>query len=109
MRGKPLQMECKNIRSGKVGKFGWRVEIQKTRNQIGGGPARGYRVDEFDILAACLFNQSGQWSHLYSTAANLKRRPLHPDYLVIMQKVPKSASGHWQANLEDAIGEVLGP
>jgi hypothetical protein len=109
VRGKELQMECKNIRSGKVGPFGWRVEIQKTRSQIGGGPARGYRADEFDILAACLFNQSGNWSYLYSAAINLDRRPLHPDYLVIMQKVPATASGHWRANFEDAINEVIGP
>lgn len=109
VRGRDLQMECKNIRSGRVGRSGWRVEIQKTRNQIGGGPARGYRADEFDILAACLFNQSGQWSYLFTSAVNLERRPQHPDYLVIMQKVPMTAQGHWHANLEDALADILGP
>src|SRR5262245_56627169 len=62
-----LQMECKNVRSG-TERFidAYKVEIQKTRNHIGGGPARGYKLDEFDILAACLFNQSGIWEYLYT-------------------------------------------
>ena len=101
-------MECKNVRSGKVSKSGWRIEIQKTRNQVGGGPTRGYRADEFDILAACLFNQSGQWKYLFALGEHLERRPEHPDYLVIMQKVPDTFTGHWHENLEVAIGDVLG-
>lgn len=105
--GKTLQMECKNIRSGRVSRSGWRIEIQKTRNQIGGGPARGYRADEFDILAACLFNQSGQWKYLFCLSENLERRPEHPDYLVIMQKVPERAAGHWHEDLEKAIANAL--
>jgi hypothetical protein len=107
--GRSLQMECKNIRSGRVSRSGWRVEIQKTRNQIGGGPARGYKADEFDILAACLFNQSGQWSFLFAAAANLERRLLHQDYLVIMQKVPMTGQGYWHEQLQSALTEVLGP
>src|SRR5205085_6128000 len=59
-----LRVECKNIRSPsrkpkteprKPRKTppvppAWRVEIQKTRNQLTGGPARGYKIDEFEIL-----------------------------------------------------------
>src|SRR5437879_4035503 len=61
-KGVALEAECKNVRSGTT-RFAdaYKVEIQKTRSRIGGGPKRGYRVDEFQILAACLFNQTGRW------------------------------------------------
>jgi hypothetical protein len=66
-QGRHLQIECKNVRSGDaVFKDAYKVEIQKTRSQIGGGPSRGYKADEFDVLAACLFNQTGQWAYLFS-------------------------------------------
>lgn len=40
-RGRELQIECKNVRSGDaVFKDGFKVEIQKPHNQIGGGPAQ---------------------------------------------------------------------
>ena len=110
VRGRDLQMECKNVRSGTaVFRDGYKVEIQKTRSQIGGGPARGYKADEFDVLAACLFNQIGAWKYLFCSTKNLVRRPTHPDYLVIMQKVPYTAHGHWHERIEDAIADVLGP
>lgn len=110
IRGRQLQMECKNVRSGDAAfRNAFKVEIQKTRNQIGGGPTRGYKADEFDILAACLFNQTGEWKYLYCSTSNLERRPQHPDYLVIMQKVPYQAQDDWRAHLEEAIGDVLGP
>jgi len=109
--GKTHKIECKNIRSGDAifrdGNF--KVEIQKTRNAIAGGPSRGYKFDEFDILAACLFNQTGEWKFLFCSTVNLERQPKHPDYLVIFQKVPPTASGHWRENLEDAIGDSIGP
>jgi hypothetical protein len=110
VRGRELQVECKNIRSGnEVFPDGYKVEIQKTRSQIAGGPARGYKADEFDILAACLFNQTGQWKHLFCSTTNLARRPKHPDYLVVMQKVPYTALGPWHDKIEEAIADVLGP
>ena len=70
-----------------------RSKIQKTRNQMGGGPdprLQGRRILTF--LAACLFNQTGKWKYLFSSTINLQRQPKHPDYLVIMQKVPISGS-----------------
>ena len=75
----------------------------------GRGFTTASKADEFDIVAACLFNQTGQWSYLFSSTTNLQRRTKHPDYLVVMQKVPYLAQGHWHERLEDAIADVLGP
>jgi len=122
-KGAELRVECKNIRSpiktkpGATGKArkappvppAWRVEIQKTRNQLTGGPARGYKADEFEILAACLFNQNGRWDYLYIPTVSLVRRPLHPDYLQIMQPVPQTAQDPWKGTIEEVLREMVGP
>jgi hypothetical protein len=123
-RGTDLRVECKNIRSparqraaattprrrrAPAAPPAWKVEIQKTRNQLTGGPARGYKADEFEILAACLFYQNGRWEYLFSPTASLVRRPAHPDYLEIMQPVPPSAQGHWKAAIEEVLRGMLGP
>ena len=92
IKGRTIVMKCKNVRSGtspkKIGK-NYRVEVQKTRNQlVGDQKLRGYPIDEFEILAVCLFNQTGQWKYLFVRSSQLERRVEHPDYLVIMQTVP---------------------
>jgi len=107
-RGRSLQMECKNVRGGReTYRDSYKVELQKTRNKIGGGPSRGYRADEFDLLAACTFNQSGKWEYLFIATTNLTMRPDWPDYLMIFQKVPHAAEGNWKATLEDVLSAML--
>ena len=110
LRGCTFRMECKNIRSGKMPKKigdNYRVEVQKTRNQLTGGPARGYKVDEFEILAVCLFNQTGQWEYLFVMSSQLERRVEHPDYLVIMQTVPPSPRGVWKGTLPEILNDLV--
>jgi hypothetical protein len=110
VRGRTIVMECKNIRSGKMPKKigdNYRVEVQKTRNQLTGGPARGYKVDEFEILAVCLFNQTGRWEYLFVMSSQLERRVEHPDYLVIMQTVPPSPGGVWKGTLPEILNDLV--
>jgi len=109
IRGRTIRMECKNVRSGESPKSyqgDFRVEIQKTRNQLTGGPARGYRVDEFEVLAACLFNQAGTWDYVFIEASRLARRAAFPDYLVIMQPVPPRPRGVWKGTLAEVLNEL---
>lgn len=109
VQGRTFQLECKNVRSGKNPKNigeNYRVEIQKTRNAVGGGPSRGYRIDEFDILAACLFNQGGAWNYLFVRPEYLARRPNHPDYLEIMQTVPTSPERVWKGTVAEILREL---
>ena len=90
MRGKPLPV-ARAIR-GEDERYrdpeAYKVELQKTRNSKDGTPTRGYRIDEFDILAACLFNQTHEWEYLYVATHRLALRPNMADFLVIMQRVP---------------------
>ena len=107
--GRTIRMECKNVRSGESPKsYGedFRVEIQKTRNQLTGGPARGYKVDEFEVLAACLFNQAATWDYVFVEAGRLARRAKFPDYLTIMQPVPPRPRGVWKGTLAEVLSEL---
>ncbi|MCK6554065.1 hypothetical protein L6Q96_05705 [Candidatus Binatia bacterium] len=106
-----LRVECKNVRSGAEGRYrnaeGYKVELQKTRNSKDGTPTRGYRIGEFDILAACLFNQTHQWEYLYVATGALQRRANMADILVIMQRVPPGPEGPWRPDIEAAIHDAL--
>jgi hypothetical protein len=118
-----VRVECKNVRSpirapktapkrqptSPAPAPAWRVEIQKTRNQLTGGPARGYKNDEFEILAVCLFNQNRKWEFLFIATAKLQTRPDFPDYLTIMQFVPPSPQGDWKATLEEVLVRIGSP
>lgn len=107
---RPLRLECKNVRSREVYKKptpAWKVELQRTRNSKDGTPTRGYRVNEFEILAVCLFNQTGEWQYLYAATKDLERRPDAPDLLTIMQRVPFDASGCWKESLRDVLPTLL--
>ena len=109
--GHTLRVECKNVRSGEDERYhdpeAYKVELQKTRNSKDGTPTRGYRIDEFDVLAACLFNQTHEWEYLYVATRRLHRRPNMADFLVIMQRVPLRPEGPWRADIEAAIRDAL--
>jgi hypothetical protein len=99
-----LRVECKNIRSN-----GYRVELQKTRNSRDGAPTRGYRIDEFDVLAVCLFNQTHEWQYLYTATRCLAQRANLPGYLVVMQRVPSEPGDFWRESVREAIEDALNP
>jgi hypothetical protein len=58
-----IRLEVKNVRSG-MGAL--RAETQKTRASRGDPMSRYYRVDQFDVLAACLYNRTAQWDYLFA-------------------------------------------
>jgi hypothetical protein len=120
IRDRTLRIECKNVRSPQTPKGGTRrrklrplaqpaaakVEIQRTRNSMDGTPTRAYRADEFDLLAACLFNATGRWDFLYVVTTDLRRREKLPDHLEIMQPVPLHADGPWVDDLEAVLNKA---
>ena len=110
-RRRRLSVQCKNVRSGeqyrtgeRKGKF--KVELQKTRGGTDvrtGEGTRYYRPDEFDIVAVCLFNQTGAWEFLYAMARDLARHRRHVDRLEVMHPVPPQASPPWSNDLLDVL------
>ncbi len=100
-QGQSLKIECKNIRSKELFRNppSYKVELQKTRNSKDGTNTRGYRVSEFDILAACLFNHTKCWEYLFICTPRLAVRPNEPTCLKIMQPVPFAAAAAWYSGL----------
>lgn len=94
-QGHPLKIECKNIRSGQLFRSppSYRIELQKTRNSKDGSNTRGYRRNEFDILAGCLFNHTKHWEYLFVCTSELEVRPNEAECLKIMHPVPFTEIG----------------
>lgn len=90
--GQKLRVECKNLRSDESFSVerGCKIEIQKTRGGLDkkGQKTRGYLADYFDLLAACTFNQTGEWRFRFIAARRLARRDDDPKVLKVMQPVP---------------------
>jgi hypothetical protein len=90
--GRKLRVECKNIRSDESYSIerGCKVEIQKTRGgrDKSGRKTRGYMSNYFDVLAACTFNQTGDWRFRFIAANRLACREDDPQILKTMQPVP---------------------
>jgi len=107
--GRTLRLECKNARSRELFRNpdAYKVELQKTRNSKDGTPTRGYRIDEFELLAVCLFNQTRQWQFLSIATRHLARRPNLPEFLVVMQRVPLGPEGFWRSTIQEAIRDAL--
>jgi hypothetical protein len=109
-----LTIECKNLRSDeKYADGSYKLETQKTRNQkVKEGQeeqeqkvkgTRFYRVTEFDVVAACLFNQTGRWEYLFARTADLKKHPKDPACLFTMQRVPPAPANPWKATLLEVL------
>lgn len=110
--GLTVVVECKNVRSPvsqksknprKATAAAIRVELQKTRNSKDGTNTRGYRCDEFDVIAVCLFNQTGRWEYVLAPISKLARRIKAPDFLEIYHPVPLTPSGHWGGDLLEVL------
>ena len=110
-RGRELKVECKNLRSPREMKkpVHPRVELQKTRNSKNPEePTRGYKVNEFDVLGACLFNHVGDWQYLFIATRHLAIRPnpMHR-FLQVMQPVPLQPEGFWRYDPLDAFKDTI--
>jgi transcriptional regulator with XRE-family HTH domain len=108
--GEEFVMECKNLRSGEEGIYkkspSYKVEIQKTRNSKDGTNTRSYRVDQFDLLAVCMFNQTSKWELFFIASKHLNRAK-GPGLLAIFQPVPIKPSAPWEKSLTAVLEEII--
>lgn len=115
-KGRRFRVECKNVRGrdavyrkGEYTGFP-KVELQKTRTGIDpktGKKTRGYNAAHFDVLAACLFNQTGQWEFLFIASSALNRRQDDPDLLEIFQPVPKTPREAWNSDIIPVLEAII--
>jgi hypothetical protein len=85
--GSQLRVECKNVSPTPYANGDLKVEVQKTRAARGDPASRLYRVDQFDVVAACLFSATGAWEFRYERTVALPRHPTFPDRLAPAQRV----------------------
>ncbi|MBI5000447.1 MAG: hypothetical protein HZB92_02825 [Euryarchaeota archaeon] len=99
--GKSYRLECKNVRNEmyQTPTPAYKVEIQRTRNSKDGTNTRSYRIDYFDILAICTFNQSKQWKFYFIHVSDLETVEGNTSLLKIMQRVPLTPQNQWTDNL----------
>lgn len=71
-------VECKNCSPRRYANGDIKVEVQKTRATQGDPAGRLYRLDQFDVVAACLFAPTGSGRH--------------PDRLAPLQRVTEDGS-----------------
>ncbi|MEK6608073.1 MAG: hypothetical protein AABZ30_10465 [Myxococcota bacterium] len=106
-----LVVECKNVRSGDghAGDNWATVELQKTRGGLDaqGRKTRGYRVGHFDILGACLFNQTGKWAFRFVQAQHLARRPDDAEVFVVIHRLPYADERGWRGDLAAVIEQEI--
>ncbi len=71
-RSKSKTIECKNVmKSFAYANGDMKVDFQRTRNQLEGKAGRYYKPGDFDILAACEFNQTGDWEFSFGRTRDL--------------------------------------
>jgi hypothetical protein len=78
-RGRSFLIECKNVEKPKPRKRAPEsdpvtIDFQRTRNPIDKPWERFYLPDEFQIVAACLWNRTGIWNSRFAATADLPRR-----------------------------------
>ena len=113
-RGRRLSIQCENVRAGQQYRTGenagsFKVELQKTRGGVDpktGEKTRLYRPEEFDVVAVCLFNQTGAWAFLYARANDLARHRKRSDRLEVMHPIPRRPSPPWYADLRHVLDIV---
>jgi transcriptional regulator with XRE-family HTH domain len=105
-RNRSLTIECKNVRRYPDNPTRLRVELQKTRNSKDGSNTRSYRRDKFDVLAACLYNQTREWRFAFCPTRLLAGRDGAEQLLAIYHDIPNPLKAPWSPRLTDALDEA---
>lgn len=116
-RNKQFTVECKNVRKPRGKRIEIDIDFKRTRNPTGkrnqarGPEGRFYSPEEFDILAACLWNRTGQWAFAFVATRDLLPHRAYPDRLSDEVVVPYSSGtveAPWSTNLMDILNRVGG-
>ena len=76
-----------------------KVEVQKTRASRGDPLSRLYTPDAFDVLAACMWAPTGDWTFKWQRSTALTPHPDHPDRIKPIQRI----TSDWADSLVDAL------
>jgi hypothetical protein len=86
--GRQVTVECKNASPNMQKRDPVpRVEVQKTRVSRNDPTSRRYRVEAFDVLAACMYGPTNRWNFQFQRTQNLERDKEFPDRIHYMQRI----------------------
>lgn len=97
--GRRVRVECKNGEESFYASGEGRVEVQKTRSSKGDPASRYYEPTQFDVLAVCLWPESGPPRFVYRSTRDLARHPEFPDRLAVLHRINET----WATQLSDAL------
>lgn len=97
--GRRLLVECKNASPKPYADGSYKVEVQKTRASKGDPASRLYRVEQFDVVAACVYPPTRQWSFRYRATSSLTPHAQHPGRVAALQRIDQA----WAHDLEHAL------
>lgn len=97
--GPAVTIECKNVSPERRADGSIKVEVQKTRASKSDPTSRFYRLDQFDLVAACLWPVTGAWTYRFKATARLHPHPQFPDRVAPIQTVDDS----WADTLTEAL------
>ncbi|MEU7788376.1 hypothetical protein [Amycolatopsis sp. NPDC049159] len=97
--GEHVRVECKNASPKKYANGDIKVEVQKTRATQNDPAGRLYRIDQFDVVAACLKGPTGSWRFRYRRTSLLTEDQRHPGRIAPLQRV----TDDWATTLKGAL------
>ncbi len=104
-KGREYLIECKNVQKT-MRRSEVTVDFMRTRYAKTDGPqGRFYKTSEFQILAACLYNQLGIWKFKFISTDRLSLHPAYPDRLD--NKVSLGPSSAYYALWRDELPSAL--
>ena len=96
-RGGPaMTVKVQSVRPG-IGPL--RIETQRLGATIKDPMSRHYRVDEFDVVAACLYELTGEWTYIFARANELRRSAVDDRYLDTIQVIRQPVGAPWTTDL----------
>ena len=101
--GTRLRIECKNASPERFSNGDYKVEVQKTRASQNDPANRFYRVEAFDVVAACMYSPTGEWVFRFARTQDLPRHRNFPDRLAAIQRI----NGSWTSGVESLTAERL--
>lgn len=100
-RGHAFLVECKNVQKGKTGPV--TIDFWRTRSPKEKPWERYYQLQEFQVVAACLWNRTGTWDFRFAATADLPRHPEYADRLLNRLEVDLDESERWTADLASLL------
>lgn len=97
--GRAVTIECKNASPTLYADGTPKVEVQKTRASQGDPTSRFYAPDAFDVVAACMYGPTGEWTFRFRRSTALEPHALHPGKIAPLQRI----TSDWSPALADAM------